>query len=49
MRLSTRFRRVIDNRLRPRTEERRHAEVNVAGRVPDRMLDLGCAISVRIV
>ncbi len=43
-----RFKQVIGDGLRSRTDERRATEVNVAVHVLNRMLDLGRPISVRI-
>ena len=43
-----RWKQVIGDRLRAHTDERRATEVDVAGHVLNRMLDLGCPNYVRI-
>ena len=43
-----RFKRVIGDGLRSRTEQRQATEMNVAVMVLNRMLDLGCPKSVRM-
>ena len=43
-----RFKRVIGDGLRSRTDQRRATEVDVAVHAPNRMLELGRPISVRI-
>ena len=43
-----RIKQVIGDGLRSRTDERRATEVNVAVHALNRMLELGCRISVRI-
>ena len=46
--LIARFKRVIGDGLRSRTDGRRATEVDVAAQVLNRMLELGRSISVRI-
>ncbi|MFD2227507.1 IS5 family transposase [Microvirga arabica] len=44
----SRFKRVIGNALRSRTDQRRKTEVAIAAHALNRMLELGCPKSVRI-
>ena len=44
----SRFRRVIDDGLRSRTDRRRATEVDVAVHALNRMLEMGRPISVRV-
>jgi hypothetical protein len=44
----SRFKRVIGDALRSRTDQRRATEISIAIHALNRMLELGCPTSVRI-